>query len=265
MIMKRARHIRIVSVLAAVGLASLLLGAGVAGAAPPRAALAGFSCQRAMDPTGRSVAVQAVMRPLSRTLRLALRFQLLQRTDGAVTPTIVHGGDLGSWLTPDTPTLGRRPGDVWRLNKSVIDLYAPASYRFRVTFRWTGAGGRVLGSTVRTTRWCRQPELRPDLAVTSLVAAPIAGRPAANRYTAVIANDGRTASGPFQVLFLPGDGSAGIVRSQVSLRAGRSRTATFTGPVCSAAAPPTVTVDSAHQVDDYDRGNNELAATCPAP
>lgn len=266
--MQRARHIAIAGLLAGVVLAALVAGAGGAGAAgaePARAALAQFSCQRALEPSGRSVAVQAVMRPLSGTRRLAVRFQLQERIDDAATPTTVRGGDLGSWLSPSDPTLGQHSGDVWRLNKPVIDLYAPASYRFRVTFRWTGAGGRVLGSTVRTTRWCHQPELRPDLAVRSFTAAPIAGRTNADLYTAVIANQGASASGPFQVLFVPGDGSTNTARALTSLGAGRSRTVTFTGPVCDTANPATVTADSAHQVDDYDRANNRLAATCPEP
>jgi hypothetical protein len=37
----------------------------------------------------------------------------------------------------------------------------------------------------------------------------------------------------------------------------------FIGPVCDASAPPSITADSTDQVDDFDRGNNTLTATCP--
>jgi hypothetical protein len=87
---------------------------------------------------------------------MALKFQLLARakTHGPSAP--VKGGDLGKWLSPRDPTLGRHPGDVWTLEKPVVDLPAPAFYRFRVSFRWSGAG-RVLRLTVRESPTCHQP------------------------------------------------------------------------------------------------------------
>jgi hypothetical protein len=48
------------------------------------------------------------------------------------------------------------------------------------------------------------------------------------------------------------------------LGAGRTRTMSFVGPLCDSANPPTVSADSASQVDDFDRANNVLAAVCPA-
>jgi hypothetical protein len=251
-----------------VSVAAALSGAATAAAAavpvtPPRAQLARFSCQTALDPDNRSIGIRAVMRPLTGTRRLAVRFDLLQRV-GAGAPTTVHGGDLGVWVTPSNPTLGQVPGDVWRLNKSVIDLAGPATYQFRVTFRWIGASGRVLGSSVRYSQRCRQPELRPDLAVTSLTVSPVAGRPGQDLYTAVIANRGLTAAGPFEVLFVPGGGAPATTDDIASLAAARSRTLSFTGPVCDPSDPPSVTADAAHQVDDYNRANNAATAVCPA-
>jgi hypothetical protein len=48
------------------------------------------------------------------------------------------------------------------------------------------------------------------------------------------------------------------------LGAGKTRTLSFVGPLCDAANPPTVSADSASQVDDFNRANNVLAAACPA-
>ena len=42
----------------------------------------------------------------------------------------------------------------------------------------------------------------------------------------------------------------------------------FVGPLCATADPsdpPEIIADSAAQVDDLNRSNNSLAATCPAP
>jgi CARDB len=248
----------------AVALARAPLGPATAAGVnvPPRARLTHFACQPALDPGNRSVSVRAVMRPLAGTQRLAVRFELLQRI-GSAPPTIVRAGDLGVWVSPSNPTLGRLPGDVWRLDKTVIDLDAPATYQFRVLFRWTGPSGTVLGSAVRYSRKCRQPELRPDLAVTSLAVTPVAGSPSQDLYTAVIANRGLTAAGPFEVLFVPGGSAAATTDSIPFLGAGHRLTLSFTGPVCNPGDPPSVTADAAHEVDDYNRANNVATAVCP--
>jgi hypothetical protein len=249
--------------LVAVVAAAALPAASTSAAAPPRAQLVGFSCARTLDPGARAVGITATMRPLTQTKRMAIRFELLQRSPGLPTEEVTNG-DLGTWRTPANPTLGQLPGDVWRLQKSVYNLDVPFTYQFRVTFRWTGLHGKVLGTATRTTRTCRQRELRPDLAVRSITVSAVADHPKKNLYTAVIANQGLTGAGPFQVLFAPGDTSAPVTDTVAYLGAGKTRTLSFTGPVCDAGNPPTVSADSASQVGDFDRSNNVLAATCPA-
>lgn len=235
-----------------------------ASGAQPRAALRGFGCHPALDPPNRSVSVTAVMRPLPGTKRLSLEFDLLVSHGASAGPTLVRAGGLGTWIKPENPTLGQLPGDVWTVHKPVVELGAPATYRFRVSFRWTGAHGHVLGTAVRYSATCRQRELRPDLLVRSIAVTPIQGRPDLNLYTAVVANEGNTAAGPFEVLFAPADGSAPQTHTVARLRAHTSRVETFVGPLCDAASAPTITVDSASQVDDLNRANNTVAATCSA-
>ena len=261
--MRLLRRCICISVAAVALLGAATAAAAVATVTPPRARVTRFSCTQALDPGNRSVGIRAVMRPLAGTLRMAIRFDLLQRI-GAAPPAVVRAGDLGVWVTPSNPTLGQVPGDVWRLDKSVIDLAAPATYQFRVRFRWFGAAGHVLGTMVRYSRRCRQPELRPDLAVTSLKVSPVAGHPTEDQYLAVIANKGLTAAGPFEVLFVPGGNAAATTDDIPSLGPGQSQTLSFIGPVCDPASPPTVTADAAHQVDDYDRANNTATAVCPS-
>jgi hypothetical protein len=237
--------------------------ASAAASSPPRASLPGFLCQRALAPGQRTVSVTAVMRPLKDTRRLSLRFVLLSRSDGkAFTP--VHGGILGTWQYPtDPPSLGTRSGDVWRLSSPVVDLPAPATYKFVVSFRWFGPHHRVIGTAVRTTRDCYQPELRPDLAANSFTAQAIPSHPKHDQYTAVIADKGLTGAGPFQVQFTFGT----VVKDYTvqHIAAHQKKTFTFTGPVCDSSAPPSLTIDPDQQVDDYNRANNSLTATCPAP
>jgi len=235
-----------------------------ASAVPPRSHLRSFVCQRAVDPVGRTIKVTAVMRPVAGTLRMAVRFDLVSRsrTGGAFSP--VRGGDLGTWLSPiDQPTLGQRPGDVWVVSHPVAALPAPATYRYRVVFRWTGAKGRVLATTTRVTANCFEPELRPDLSVKSISVQSILGKPNLDSYVVLLKNGGATAAGPFTVEFaVPG---RIVDRTVRRLAAHSTRTEIFQGPLCSAGADPTVTVDPAHRILDLHPNNNTLKATCPAP
>jgi hypothetical protein len=235
------------------------------GAAAPRAALTAFTCGRALDPAHRSVSVQAVMRPLPGTRSLAVRFSLLQRIGASHPVDVVRAGDLGVWITPSERGLGQLPGDVWRLEKTVVNLQAPGTYAFRVTFRWTGARGRVIGRAVETTQVCRQRELRPDLLVRSIAVSAVAGDPQHDDYTAVIVNRGATAAGPFEVLFDPRNSSLPTTDMISLLGPGQSRQLRFLGPVCDPAAPPRVTAEAAAQVDDLDRANNVATAVCAGP
>jgi hypothetical protein len=253
---------RFVTGLAALGMLAAVPVASVSAAAPPRSQLTDFVCTHALDPGARAVSVEAVMRPLTGTRKLAIRFELLQRTPG-LPAQLVPVGDLGMWKSPPNPTLGRLSGDVWRLQKPVYNLAVPSTYQFRVDFRWTGAHGTVLGTARRYSRTCRQRELRPDLLVKSITVSPIVDHPNKQLYTAIIANQGLTGAGPFQVLFAPGDASAPTMTTISFLGAGKSRMLSFVGPVCDPANPPTISADSASQVDDFDRDNNVMSAVCP--
>jgi CARDB len=241
------------------------LGAGAAGATagtPPRARLQKFVCQTALDPPARGIQVIAVMRPVAGTDRMQLKFQLRRKAHGSAAAS-VSGGDLGKWRSPTDASLGREPGDVWNLRKQVVNLPAPAVYRFLVSFRWLGARSRVLGVTERLSPSCDQPELRPDLQVSSIAVQPVQGSPGQDTYTAMIRNGGRTGAGPFQVQF----SDAGVITTRTISRLGPGarRSEDFIGAACSAANAATVVVDPAHVVDDYDRANNSRTVTCPEP
>jgi hypothetical protein len=123
----------------------------------PRASLQGFVCQRAANSLDRVIAATAVMRPVSGTQRMEMRFVLQRRGAGMGSFTTVQGGDLGRWLQPKSPTLGQRQSDVWRLRKLVANLVGPATYRFRVTFRWSAGLGVVLERTTLTSEACAEP------------------------------------------------------------------------------------------------------------
>ena len=139
------------------------------------------------------------MRPLTGTSKMQLKFELLRSTRTHPRFMSLHGKGLGNWISPTDPTLGQQPGDVWIVTHPVVDLAGPATYKFRVTFRWLGSQGQTLGTATQTSATCYQPELRADLLVRSLSVNPITSGPSAGQwaYTAVIANRGLTGAGPF--------------------------------------------------------------------
>jgi len=236
--------------------------AGARGAAPPRAELTGFSCLTAIDPGNRAIAATAVMRPVAGTRHMAIRFDLLSQAPGG-TVTAIRGGDLGKFTAPANPTLGQLPADVWRVRKLVVPLAVPAVYRLRAEFRWSGRSGRVLSTVTRLSPSCHQRELRPDLVVRAITVSAVSNRPQSDLYTALIANTGNSAAGPFSVLFAPADGSAASTRQVGSLAAHAQRTISFLGPLCTTAGAPTITADSALQVLDLNRADNVRTAVCP--
>jgi hypothetical protein len=262
------RRIQIVSVWVAALAAVSALAAPVALArhratSGARASLAAIACHQAVNPLQREVSVQATMRPLTATRGLEIKFALSVSSPGQAAGPVVASG-LGQWLTPSNPTLGRRPGDIWKLSKAVYNVGA-GSYQYAVSFRWLGARGKVLRTTTLDSSRCAIKELRPDLVVRSVKVKRVPHRPARNRYQAVIANQGHSASGPFSVLFAPGvPGVSSQTRQAHSLGAGKRVTVKFTGPACDAADPPSVVADPTGAVNDSQRSNNALTVACPA-
>lgn len=227
-----------------------------------RASLTTFVCHRALNPSKRLVSITAVMRPVSGTVRLNMRFQLLGNDLGRV--VAVRGGDLGSWITPSPITLGQNPNDVWILRHPVTGIAVPAVYHFRVSFRWTGSDNRTIFSTVRLSPNCWQPDMRPDLVVESIDVQPVAGNSSEDRYVALIENSGLTEARNVEVLFAGGGAGTDQTATIPRLRAHALHREAFIGPACTSSYAPTVTVDPDHDINDLDPSDNSLMATCPA-
>jgi hypothetical protein len=128
---------------------AIALPAAALGDTGQRASLSGFVCRRAHDSLNRVISVTATMRPVAGTDRMQLKFVLLQRLPGQWLHR-VHGGDLGRWKV-----LSPRP---WAISKPVVNLPAPAVYRFRVGFRWLAASGRVIVMQTLLGPACNEPQ-----------------------------------------------------------------------------------------------------------
>ena len=248
----------------AIALGSVTAAAGTT-TPPPNAQLKSFVCQKAVDPPARALSVQAVMRPVTGTSKMQMKFDLMRQTRAHPRFTVVRGKGLGNWLTPDNPTLGQRAGDVWIVNHPVVDLAAPATYKFRVTFRWIGAQGQTLSTAVQSSSTCYQPELRADLYVKSLTANPITSGAGSGQwaYVAEIANRGLTGAAPVEVDFSDG-GSAPLTGSVASVGPKSTARQRFVAPACVSGATLTVTVDPKQTNDECNYANNVLTMACPA-
>jgi hypothetical protein len=221
-----------------------------------------FACHPSVKAARRVVTVTAMMRPVPGTVRLAMRFQLLSAKSGQLSS--VRGGDLGTWISPSPTTLGQRSGDVWILKHPVTGVPVGATYHFKVTFRWIGAGGGTIATSSRSTATCWQPYVRADLFVESISVGPAPADPNQSQYVVWIGNGGLTAAGSFKVAFAPGGNTPGgqsVTVPQLGSR--QSVSETFTGPACTATTAPTVTVDPTQQVSDANRADNSMTATCP--
>ncbi|HEX4804971.1 MAG TPA: CARDB domain-containing protein [Conexibacter sp.] len=241
-------------------------GAGVASGAPVGARL--LSCHRSPLLAARVAVVGTWMRPVAAGRRPAVRVDLWQRLTGGRWTQRTDVPGLGVWIAPSDPQLGSRPGDVFKYRQSVGRLAVPASYRFRVGFRWENAAGAVVRTATVTTAACREPDVRPDLVLDGVQASPSPRGDGLVRYDVTVRNAGRSPS-PRAVVAatLPGDASPNArERGVPRLLPGERTVVAFTGPGCAAGGQPaSFAADPSNAIDEANEANNELVASCPAP
>jgi hypothetical protein len=196
-----------------------------------------------------------------------MSFALLERAPGSAGWKPVTGPHFGVWISPaGSPTLGRRPGDLWKVPFPVANLAAPASYRLQVSFRWLGRRGIVLATTTRLTQSCWQPELRPDLAVASIAVGPNPSRPGYGLFSTVVRNLGATAARDFsvQISYHHNQQNVTSTKALARLKAHATATVVFRGVTCDPGTSVTVTADPGHEIDVYSRSAATLVVSCPA-
>jgi hypothetical protein len=219
----------------------------------PRLRAVVSSCQTGPDAATRSAAFTASMPAGTDTARMAIRFDLQQRTV-----------DGGIWQRVAAPSFGRwersQPGVagfVW--TKDVHGLTAPGEYRAVVRFRWFAKDGST--RTVRkVTRSCRQRDPRADLVAGRVQATPAGEGLLAYRVT--VRNAGRTAAGAFALALALDDAEA--ARTTVpGLGPGASTTVQVTGPTCAGGRAVELRLDPDDAVDEATEDGGVLRPVCP--
>jgi hypothetical protein len=225
----------------------------VAGDAPRLRAIVS-ACQTGFDPVSRLAAFTASMPAADDTARMAIRFDLQQRT-----------ADGGVWQRVAAPSFGRwersRPGVAgFVYTKDVHGLTAPGEYRAIVRFRWWSADGKIRNAR-KVTRSCRQPDPRPNVLAGRLTAAPTSAAGVAS-YRVVLRNGGRSAAGPFAVVLLQ-DG-AEVARTTVAgLAPGGLTTVELLAPACPAGTVLELHVDADDAVDEAGEEDSVVRPACP--
>ena len=189
------------------------------------------------------------------TARMWMRFDLLQWTPGQSGYAPVRLPAWGMWERSE------RGRTAFIFTKRVRGLRAPGAYRARVRFRWVDARGHVQRRAKRITRTCRQPDPRPDLRAGALSVAPGLG-PASVTYLLTVANGGRGAAGPFDVVLNAGGMPQPPVRVG-ALAAGESRVVGLPGPVCARGATLRFVLDAGAAVAESDEAGDVVDRPCP--
>ena len=239
--------------------------ASAAVAPPPRASLTQFSCLRALDPDNRSVSVRAVMRPLAGTRKMAIKFDLLEQTAGSAPQALgqgrrprrvdhAHRSDAGAaprrrLAAEQARHQPRRAGRLPVPRDVPLDRSARPGARHRREVQPHVPSARAASGPARRSRSGRPPSPASRTRTSTPRSSPTRAPPEPVR--------SRSCSPPAT----PRRRSPTRSSSWPRIRA---RRLSFVGPVCDPANPPTVTVDAASQVDDYNRANNVMSAACPS-
>ena len=217
--------------------------------APAQAAAPAKVVLTACQPDARAAEFQARMGRVDGATRLKMRFTLQVRHAGQKAYHRVVAPGFRSWSTA-------APGHTsWVFTRRVEGLLGPARYRAIVRFQWRDGDGTVLAHAKRTSRPCRQPDHRPNLKIKAI------GHPRLHRYTALVVNNGRTPTGPFDVQFAIGDTLLAPVGIE-DLAAHSQQIVTFHGPRCQAGVALTATADPLNIVDERNELDNAFTKTC---
>ena len=225
-----------------------------AASAAPTGSARLLACDSALDPADREATFEGRMRTVRGATKLQMRFTLQTRSNGQVNWHGLSAPGFGRWLSSD-PGVGR-----YVYTKRVVALFAPATYRTQVRFRWIGRGGRRIASDRSTSPICHQADLRPNLRPLAINLRGGAD-PEHARYVVPVVNRGKTAAGPFDVVVTI-DGTTLTPAQTPGLEPGERALVEVEGPPCTAGSTLTADVDPTGAVDERAEADNRLTVTC---
>jgi hypothetical protein len=227
----------------------LALSAAAQSATPPRASAQLDRCHTSLDAAQRYAAFSGTMRSLRAGQdRMDMRFDLFRRSRRSIVFKRVAAPGLGVWNRAN-PGVGR-----FKFRQKVENLAAPAGYRAVVSFRWTGADGRVFARAQHVTPACQQ--LVADLRIVEVTRTVATGT-----YHVAVRNVGGLASRGFDVSLSVGKGNP-LVPSQTVGGLGPHLTVVVPFTRTGCADPVVATADASNAVPESDETNNTFTTNC---
>ena len=223
-------------------------------AAPAQAALPSVKvadCRTGKTAEMRLAIFEGRMRTVKGTVRMAMRFELLEHTPGSDDPRPVDAPGLGEWRRS---RLGVKD---FTYAQTIKGLSSGVTYSSSVEFRWLGAKGKVLRKLERRSGTCVQDGDLPNLVLGAVRFAPGA-TPKTAVYTVSVGNTGQGVAKNVPVSLIA-DGKLIDTQTISELKAGEYKSVKFNGPHCSrlrAIADPEFVVPETVEED------NQLRARC---
>jgi hypothetical protein len=133
-----------------------LLAAGVLAGAPapapaPAVTASVEQCTPSVNQAERAATFTAQMTAIEGAQRMAIQFEVQERSPTDTAWHTVAAPGLGDWRSSEQ---GVR---IYRYVKQVTNLAAPAAFRAQVRYRWLDARGHVIRRAQRRTPVCVQP------------------------------------------------------------------------------------------------------------
>jgi CARDB protein len=197
----------------------------------------------------RAAEFEARMGKVGGAARLKMRFTLQVRKPGQKAYHRVDAPGFRTW------TMANPGATSWVYSRRVEALLGPARYRAMVRFQWLDHHGKTIAQAKKYSRACRQPDHRPNLKLKAL------SREGKRRYVALVVNDGRSATGAFDLQVALGALTLDAV-SAASLEPGAQRLITMRGPACKTGTAITATADPLDLVDERSETDNALTIPC---
>jgi len=233
----------------------LALPAGASAQERPSLGAQLAACESGPDPAQRFAIFIASMPALAGTRQMSMRFDLMERRDGA----------RRRWRRLTAPAFGRwdrskEPGAAGFIyTKRVERLKEAASYRAVVRFRWVDRDGEVQRQARRTTPVCAQPSQRPNLVVEGVDVLP-GPDGATSRYLVRVLNEGRTAAPAFTLGMVAAQED--LMHDVPGLVAGGRTTVEMVAPRCPAGASVDVMLDVRNVVRESSERDNRSISPC---
>jgi hypothetical protein len=155
---------------------------------------------------------------------LMMRFEVLQRLNENTRFKKLKADGLGEWFSSsDSATLYQR-------DLALTNIETAATYRAKVSFRWTASDGSIQARRVIVSSDCKQKIPLPRLKITNDTAVPIVGSTALS-HTVTIANDGKS-----EVMNLPVaiyiDSLTPVIKMIDSIGPNQAADVQLTAPAC---------------------------------